>query len=152
MDKIKGVIIKKLEKYDDYRGWLCEVYRKDEDEVRPAMGYVSYTKCGVVRGPHEHKRQSDFFVFAGFGDFELHMWDNRRDSETYKNHMMIVVGESNRCSVLIPPGVVHGYKSISKNGSFSINLPDQLYRGEGKKGEVDEIRHENNQNSEFKIK
>ena len=41
--------------------------------------------------------------------------------------------------VLVPPGVVHGYKAITSSGSFSINLPDKLYAGEGKKEKVDEI-------------
>ena len=151
MDNITGVIIKKLEKFEDDRGWIYEVYREDQDEVKPVMSYVSYTEQNIVRGPHEHEQQSDFFIFVGYGDFELYMWDNRKDSDTYKNHIKIVVGESNRCSVLIPPGVVHGYKAISHGGSFSINLPDKLYKGEEKKEEIDCVRHEDEKNSLFRI-
>ena len=45
-----------------------------------------------------------------------------------------------------------GYKSITKSGSFSINLPDKLYAGPGKKEEVDEIRHEHDSTRNFIIK
>ena len=73
---IKDVIIKKLEKYTDERGWLAEIYRSDEFNFKPAMSYISITRNGIIRGPHEHKFQSDCFVFLGPGNFELHLWDN----------------------------------------------------------------------------
>ncbi|MCG2698591.1 WxcM-like domain-containing protein, partial [Candidatus Parcubacteria bacterium] len=71
---INGVIIKKLNKYKDERGWLAEIFREDEDCYKPVMSYVSATNPGVVRGPHEHVKQSDCFVFVGPGDFELYLW------------------------------------------------------------------------------
>ncbi|MFC1615398.1 dTDP-4-dehydrorhamnose 3,5-epimerase family protein [Patescibacteria group bacterium] len=148
---IKGVIIKKLNKYNDKRGWLAEGYRKDEIDFNPAMLYISITKPKVIRGPHEHKEQSDFFIFLGSGDFELYLWDNRKKSKTYKNKMRIKVGEKNPVKVIVPPGVVHGYKCISKIEAMSFNLPDKLYKGNGKKEDVDEIRWEDDDNSPFKI-
>jgi len=51
---IKDVIIKNLTKYEDNRGWLCEIYRNDETIYRPEMGYLSMTNPGISRGPHEH--------------------------------------------------------------------------------------------------
>src|SRR3989338_11244048 len=106
----------------------------------------------IIDGPHEHKLQNDFFIFIGYGDFMFYLWDNRIDSPTHGNKMEFIVGESYHSSVIVPPGVVHGYKSISANGSFSINLPDVLYAGKNKKESVDEIRHETDPNSKFKIK
>jgi dTDP-4-dehydrorhamnose 3,5-epimerase len=147
----RGVIIKKLEKFSDDRGWLAEIYREDDAKYQPAMGYVSVTKPGIVRGPHEHKFQSDFFVFVGPGSFNLYLWDNRKDSESFGQQETIEVGENNPVGVLVPPGVVHGYKCISDIPAYSINLPDKLYKGEGKKEEVDEIRWEKDPASPFKI-
>ena len=115
------------------------------------MAYVSYTAYNAIRGPHEHKKQSDFFVFIGLGDFALYLWDNRKKSKTYGMQQKLILGESNKATVLVPPGVVHSYKSISKKGSISINLPDKLYAGKGKRGPVDEIRHENNPQSKFRM-
>ena len=148
---LQGVIIKKLNKFSDERGWLAEIYRQDEAKYQPAMAYVSVTQSGVVRGPHEHKFQSDFFVFVGPGSFNLYLWDNREGSETYGQHELIEVGENNPVAVLVPPGVVHGYKCISEISAYSINLPDKLYKGEGKNEEVDEIRWEKDEDSPFKI-
>lgn len=148
---IEGVKIKPLQKFEDERGWLTEIYRSDDDNYSDAMGYVSVTKPGVVRGPHEHVRQSDLFVFAGPGSFRLYLWDRREASPTKGETLEIEVGESNPTAVLVPPGVVHGYKCISETPAWCINLPDKLYKGEGKKEEIDEIRWEKNPNSPYAI-
>jgi len=148
---IKDVVIKSLAKYEDARGWVSELYRADESEYRPVMAYLSFTKPGVARGPHEHKEQSDYFIFPGPGSFELHLWDRRVDSLTHGQYEKIIVGADNPVSIIVPPGVVHGYKCISEIDAMSINLPDKLYRGEGKLEEVDEIRWENDPESPYKI-
>lgn len=148
---IEAVVIKNIKRNEDERGWLAEFFRNDEMEYTPVMAYTSYTKEGVARGPHEHKYQSDYFVFVGPGDFELYLWDRRENSTTVGEAMEVVVGVSNPCFVIVPPGVVHGYKCISKEGAFSINLPNKLYRGQNKSEEVDEIRWESDPNSPYKI-
>ncbi len=148
---IKGVIIKKLEKNCDKRGWLAEIYRNDEIDYRPAMSYISVTKPGVIRGPHEHVHQSDCFVFVGPGSFELHLWDRREELETAEEYLKIEVGEYNPTMVIVPPGVVHGYKCVSENDAYSINLPNKLYKGENKQADIDEIRWEIDPNSPYKI-
>lgn len=148
---IAGVIIKKINKNEDSRGWLAEFYRQDEIAYWPVMAYVSATKPGVVRGPHEHKFQTDGFVFIGPGNFDLHLWDRRENSLTNGEYIKIQAGANNPVLVIVPPGVVHGYKNISDLDGWCINIPDKLYRGEGKSGEVDEIRWEQDESSQYKI-
>lgn len=148
---IKGVIIKKITKFSDERGWLAEIFRNDETDFKPAMSYVSLTKPGIVRGPHEHAEQSDCFVFIGPGEFELHLWDRRKKSETKDEHIKIMVGENNPALVIVPPGVVHGYKCLGPESGWCVNLPDKLYRGIDKKDEIDEIRWEADPTSPYKI-
>ncbi|MFA5155619.1 MAG: dTDP-4-dehydrorhamnose 3,5-epimerase family protein [Patescibacteria group bacterium] len=148
---MQGVIIKKLDKYTDERGWLTEIFRRDELAFTPAMSYVSLTKPGVIRGPHEHVSQSDCFVFLGPGTFRLYLWDRREDSPTKGEALELEVGENNPTLVIVPPGVVHGYKCISEIPALSINLPDALYKGEGKKEAIDEIRWEIDPASPYKI-
>ena len=149
---IKDVVVKNLQKNEDERGWLTEIFRKDELRgYQPVMSYVSSTRPGVVRGPHEHVNQSDCFVFLGPGNFKLYLWDRRENSETKGEEMKIEVGESNPTLVIVPPGVVHGYKCIGDRDAWCINLPDKLYRGENKSEEVDEIRWEKDSESPYKI-
>lgn len=149
---ITGVIVKNINKYEDERGWLSEIYRVDELKYEPNMAYISLTKAGIIRGPHEHRYQSDCFVFVGPGSFSLHLWDRRENSETKGEYLNIEVGENNPTLVIVPPGVVHGYKALGPADSYSLNLPDKLYKGEGKVEEIDEIRWENDGDSPYIIK
>lgn len=148
---INGVIISELKKYEDDRGYLIELYRRDEVDLGVAMSYLSVTLPGIARGPHEHVYQTDYFIFPGSGDFNLYLWDRRKDSTTYGEKIEMTVGESYPCTVTVPPGVVHGYKCISSDSALSINFPDKLYKGVAKKDEIDEIRWEKDANSPYKI-
>ena len=143
--EIKGVIIEKLNKFTDERGYLVETFRIDNlpKEIKPMMSYISYTKPGITRGPHEHEEQTDIFCFMGPGNFKVKLWDNRKESDNYGNCLEVIGGKDNPIRVVVPPGVVHGYKNISKEeDGMVLNYPDKLYRGWDKKEEVDEIRHE----------
>ncbi len=146
--EIEGVLIKDLKVFDDQRGWLTELFRDDElpEEFRPLMGYISMTYPGVVRGPHEHRYQTDYFCF--FGDFTLYLWDNREGSGTYGRKMAIRV---DRKIALVPPGVVHAYKNEGRESGFVVNFPDRLYAGRGRKEPVDEIRYEDVPESPYRV-
>ena len=148
---IEGLIIKKINRHEDQRGYLSEIYRSDELDYKPAMAYISLTKAGTIRGPHEHRYQSDCFAFLGPGNFILHLWDRRKESPTFGEYINLKVGEESPVLVIIPPGIVHGYKSIGPGDSYCLNFPDKLYRGSGKTEEVDEIRWEEDENSPYRI-
>ena len=150
---IKDVIVRPLKKMIDERGWLAELYRQDDlgEIPTPVMSYISLTLPGVARGPHEHVSQTDYFCFIGPSNFKIVLWDNRKNSQTSGKKMIIYAGEDNPTLVVVPPGVVHGYKNIGIKEGMVVNYPDKLYKGPGKKQDVDEIRHESEANSIFKM-
>ena len=148
--RISGVRVIELSTYDDERGSLIETFRSDLLKIKPAMSYVSHTLPGKSRGPHEHRKQTDVFSFIGPGNLKVVLWDNRKESRTYLSRMVITAGKDNPVTLVIPPGVVHGYKNDSSEPGMVINYPDKLYRGYGKKGEVDEVRHEERKNEFYK--
>jgi dTDP-4-dehydrorhamnose 3,5-epimerase len=151
--EIEGVVVNRLTKAFDSRGWLAELFRHDglAEEFFPVMAYISSTNPGVTRGPHEHVDQADFFCFLGPSNFKLRMWDNREQSETFNCVTTLVVGADNPASVLIPAGVVHAYQNVGEVDGIVINCPNRLYRGHGRKEEVDEIRHESDSNTIFRM-
>lgn len=153
LGEIEGVVVKPLVKHLDSRGWLCELFRQDElsDEFFPAMSYISMTSPGTARGPHEHVDQADLFGFLGPSTFKIYMWDNRKHSPTYGNTMVLLAGEDVPKSILIPPGVVHAYKNIGDVMGMVTNYPNRLFGGKQKKERVDEIRHESDPNTIFKL-
>ncbi|HYO62166.1 MAG TPA: dTDP-4-dehydrorhamnose 3,5-epimerase family protein [Pyrinomonadaceae bacterium] len=151
--KIEGVVVRDLRKFLDERGWLAELFRHDEldAEFHPAMAYVSTTQPGVQRGPHEHVSQADLFCFIGPSNFKLRMWDNRRESATFGHVMTLFVGEDSPKSVLVPLGVVHAYRNVGHAPGVVINCPNRLYMGEGRRDPVDEIRHEDDPDTIYRM-
>ena len=151
--EINDVEVRKLRKFNDRRGWLTELFRHDElpAEFFPVMSYMSSTNPGVTRGPHEHVDQADLFCFLGPSNFKLRLWDNRPDSPTYRNVMTLLVGEDNPQAVLVPKGVVHAYQNVGENVGIVINCPNRLYMGEQRAQEVDEIRHEDDPQTLFRM-
>ena len=160
---INDVIAERANQYSDERGFLIEAFRiddwdlneiytlKDGTYVGCPMSYISATIAGQVRGPHEHEDQTDVFLFVGSSKFQIELWDNRPNSDTYENRMKIIAHNSAPLLVVIPPGVVHGYKNIGDALGYVINMPNKLYAGWGKEEEIDEIRWENDENSPFKM-
>lgn len=154
---IKGVFILPTQRYTDPRGWLIETYRQDWlpalglPELQPAMGYISMTNPGVARGPHEHRQQTDWLAFLGPSDFKVFLWDNWAESPTFQSHLQLTLGENNPAVLIVPPGVVHGYKNISEKPGLVLNYPNRLYRGWNRSEPVDEIRYEDDPNSPFRI-
>ncbi|MCC6729670.1 MAG: cupin domain-containing protein [Chthonomonadales bacterium] len=149
MAHIEGVVVRPLRKHTDARGWLMELLRQDELPAGyvPAMGYLSVTRPGVARGPHEHREQADGFCFLS-GEFRLTLWENRAGKARTREEL--VVGDANPVFVVVPAGVVHAYANTGAEDAFVLNFPDRLYAGWGRLEPVDEIRHEEI-DSEFRL-
>ncbi|HYV39510.1 MAG TPA: dTDP-4-dehydrorhamnose 3,5-epimerase family protein [Gemmataceae bacterium] len=150
---VEGVIWRPLRKFHDSRGWLCELYRDDElpEGFNPTMCYVSESFGGVQRGPHEHVDQTDYFCFLGPSNFEMVVWDNRPGSPTFRRRFSDIVGVDKPMLVVIPPGVVHAYRNVGTGLGWVFNLPNRMYKGAGRKEEVDEIRHEADPNTPYQF-
>jgi dTDP-4-dehydrorhamnose 3,5-epimerase len=154
---IKGVWLARAVIHSDERGWLSEVFRVDWFERKPLitgqpmMGYVSVTLPGVMRGPHEHREQTDLFVFLGPADFRVVLWDNRSNSWSAGKRLELKLGGGNPELLIVPPGVVHAYQNIGDVPGWVLNFPDRLYRGWGGSSEADEIRYEEQADAQFRL-
>lgn len=150
---IDGVIVKRLVKHIDQRGWLVELFRYDEldGEHYPQMAYISATSTEQARGPHEHNDQTDLFCFLGPSNFKVYLWDNRKRSPTFQNKMVVLAGEDDPKSIIVPAGVVHAYKNVGSMEGKVFNCPNRLYAGRGRTEQVDEVRHENDPHTIFQL-
>lgn len=151
--EIRDVVVRELRKAEDDRGWLAELFRQDEltEEFWPVMAYISSSKPGVIRGPHEHTDQADLFCFIGPSNFKVRMWDNRPDSETFNYVMTLSAGEDNPRAVLVPKGIVHAYQNVGNVDGVVINCPNRLHKGPDRREAVDEIRHEDVSETVFRM-
>lgn len=148
---IPGVSFRRLLTHEDDRGTLTELFRNDwlDEPQYPVMVYLSMTKPGHVRGPHEHREQDDLFVFLGTSEFTLHLWENREGLKAAPETHTMPKGEA--WLVIVPHGVVHGYRNSGAEEGWVFNGPNRLYGGVGVSGPVDEIRYETREDVPFRI-
>jgi dTDP-4-dehydrorhamnose 3,5-epimerase len=148
---ITGVKWIPLKFFSDPRGWLVELFRNDliDPAFQPVMAYVSQTKPGVARGPHEHADQADYFCFFGPSTFRVYLWDARPDSPTYKSKEVRDAGENSPYALIVPAGVVHAYRNVGDKDGLVFNAANRLYGGWLKQDPVDEIRHEKDPNTPY---
>lgn len=109
---INGVEIKKLTVYPDDRGFFAEI-AKEGEAVWKDLKQLSVTQTypGVVKAFHWHKRQYDLW-FCAAGNIQAVLWDQREDSPTKGETQVVYMGERAPVALLIPPGVVHGYRVL----------------------------------------
>jgi len=133
-----GVIIRSLKTYNDSRGMVCETFRTDSDiNSDSKMCYISETEPYIMRGPHEHVAQRDEFV-----SWKNHMCYMFYDTASKKS-AYYMTDPTKIINVSVKPGILHAYRNLDDKPSATLNYPTSLFMGEGKKGQTDEIRHEN---------
>ena len=124
---IKGVEVKKLKIIPDDRGRLMEILRSDEP-IFKKFGQVYMTTAfpGVVKAWHYHKLQDDHFTCIS-GVMRLALYDDRKDSPTYKEVNDFIISLDNPILVKIPKLVYHGFKCVSDKEAVVINVPTLPY-------------------------
>lgn len=150
---LPGVRVEALPVYKDTRGSLHELFRVDEIPAgfKPLMACSSWSHSGVARGPHQHVGQDDYFTFAGPSDFRVYLWDDRPGAAGAARGWFINTGEQAPTRIHVPRGVVHAYKNIGNTMGLVVTVTSLLFKGEGRRDPVDEIRHELNPQSPYQI-
>ncbi|SFM60607.1 dTDP-4-dehydrorhamnose 3,5-epimerase family protein [Thermodesulforhabdus norvegica] len=135
---IDGVVLKDITLYADERGFLLEVIRMNDNEMKASnirQIIASYSYPGVIKGWHLHTKQEDRLVCVK-GMVKLVLYDYRHNSPTYRQVNEIFMGERYPRAVFIPPGVFHGVKNIGQEIAVVIGMPSLLYDPDN----VDEVR------------
>ncbi len=113
-DVVAGVVVVEPEAHGDARGRFVESYRRSWFPAGREMvqGNRSEKQAGALVGLHYHLHQADYwYMIRGRAQVVLH--DLREGSPTDGATLSLELdGESER-GVFIPPGVAHGFASIT---------------------------------------
>jgi dTDP-4-dehydrorhamnose 3,5-epimerase len=124
---IQGVEINKLRVIPDERGLVMEILRSDDSFFQKfGQVYLSVVYPNVIKAWHFHKIQTDHFAVIK-GMAKIVLYDQRKNSKTYKEVNEFFLGEQNPCLIVIPNMVVHGMKGIGTKPAYLINCPTELY-------------------------
>jgi dTDP-4-dehydrorhamnose 3,5-epimerase len=131
---IAGAHVVPLVTHPDDRGSLTEDYRRSWVPGMREMvqGNVSFSRAGVLRGMHFHRRQADWWTFYT-GSAVVGLFDLRRGSPTEgkKAEVRVDTGEGLR-ALYIPRGVAHGF--YAETDVILHYLVDRYYTGEDEFG------------------
>lgn len=115
---IDGVRIVKLRKFRDERGWFCELRRESwyaelSGGRASCQTNMSFSKAGVIRGLHWHKRGQDDLFFCPVGHARVVLFDRREGSRTEGVAWSVEIDQDNCLAVYIPGQVAHGFEALT---------------------------------------
>lgn len=129
-DLVPGVKIHPVAVHPDDRGYFLEVARLGMGAVSafPVQSQVSaaVSYAGTIKAFHYHQRQTDYWVPIQ-GILQVALVDLRMDSPAFGLRNTIYVGHLRPWSLVIPPGVGHGYKVVGSDSALLVYLTSQHY-------------------------
>ena len=123
---IDGVTVIPLKSFGDDRGYFFESYRRGwiPGGREMVQGNCSFSKKGVLRGLHYHRKQADLWTVPS-GMVRAGLYDFRAGSPTFGLAQTLEIGVRNPMGLYIPKGVAHGFYALED--SFMTYLVDEYY-------------------------
>lgn len=103
---VESPSLRTLQVHKDDRGNVREVWRESWGTPPVKQMVRSFSRAGVLRGLHHHRKQWDIWTFvAGMATVQLY------DPQTAW-HKSIAVADAS-LTIIIPPGISHGFQAIT---------------------------------------
>lgn len=124
---IQDVMVKKLVRHADDRGFFMEILREDEALLK-RFGQASMSKSypGVIKAFHYHERQDDIWFFP-VGNAQVVLHDLRAGSPTKGETNVFYLGEDHPEVVVIPAGIAHGYRVLGNQPACIVYFTTEAY-------------------------
>ena len=131
--ELKGVWVYEPEIFRDERGYFLETYNAGQlpDDLKGQL-FVQDNEAkssrGVIRGLHYQVPpfEQAKLVRCVSGEILDVIVDIRPDSETYGQHLAVLLNEDNKKQLDVPRGFAHGYAVLSATAIFAYKC-DNYY-------------------------
>lgn len=117
---LDGVLVFKLNKYKDQRGYFTEAYNQInfdklcKKKTAFVQDNISVSKSGVIRGLHYQSKpfeQGKLVTVLRGKIFDVAV-DLRKNSKFYGKYFSIILSEKNNKQLWVPEGFAHGFMSL----------------------------------------
>jgi dTDP-4-dehydrorhamnose 3,5-epimerase len=134
--KIPDVVLIKPKVFEDERGFFMETFKLNDFEkfgidFKPVQENHSKSKFAVLRGLHFQKKpyeQAKLFRCIKGKIFDVAV-DIRKNSQTFGQHVSVILSAANKNILFVPKGFVHGFEVLSKEAEV-VYLVDNVYMSE----------------------
>jgi dTDP-4-dehydrorhamnose 3,5-epimerase len=131
---IEGARLIALAPHPDERGSFTEAYRRAwlPEGREMVQGNLSFSRAGVLRGLHFHRRQADYWCVVQ-GSALVGLYDLRQGSPTEGTKAEVPLSsDGDPRALYIPKGVAHGF--FAQTDLLLYYLVDEYYSGEDEFG------------------
>lgn len=113
-ETIKDVLVVEPDRHGDERGVFIETYRRSWFPLGREMvqGNRADRAAGAIVGLHFHLHQADYWTVPR-GKARVVLHDLRSGSPTVGATLCMDLDETNALGVWIPPGVAHGFATLT---------------------------------------
>ena len=117
---LNGVLVIKLTKFKDRRGYFTEVYNQEKfdklvkKKVKLVQDNISLSRSGTIRGLHYQTKpfeQGKLVTVLKGKIFDVAV-DIRKNSKSYGKYFSIILSEKNNKQLWIPAGFAHGFMAL----------------------------------------
>jgi len=120
--KLDGVLLIKLDVFEDFRGQYVETYNEDlyrqkGIDVKFRQDDISVSSRHVLRGVHGDN-ETWKLISCLYGSFYLMVVNNDEKSPQYKKWQAFTLSDTNRQQVLVPPKFGNGHVVLSDKAIF----------------------------------
>jgi dTDP-4-dehydrorhamnose 3,5-epimerase len=105
---VEGILRIPLRRFEDERGWFCELRRESLLPKPTVQTNVSLSRCGVIRGLHYHERGQDDLFACLQGTARVVVLD-RTTGATFTED----IGDENPVALYIPGRHAHGFEALT---------------------------------------
>ena len=105
---VDGIVRIPLRRYEDERGWFCELRRESLLPNPTMQTNVSFFRSGVIRGLHYHERGQDDLFACIQGTARVVVLD-RQSGETFTED----IGDENPVVLYFPGRHAHGFEALT---------------------------------------
>ena len=105
---VEGVLRIPLRRFEDERGWFCELRRDSALPKRMVQTNVVFSRKGVIRALHFHERGQDDLFIALEGTARIVVLD-RSTGATFTED----IGDDNPMAIYVPGQHAHGYEALT---------------------------------------
>jgi dTDP-4-dehydrorhamnose 3,5-epimerase len=105
---VDGVLRIPLRRFEDDRGWFCELRRDSALPKATVQTNISFSRAGVIRGLHFHEHGQDDLFVCVHGTARVVVLD-RETGATFTED----IGDDNLVAIYVPGRHAHGFEALT---------------------------------------
>ncbi len=127
MSRIEGVEVRPLQRFEDARGVVLRMLRRDDGHFE-GFGeiYFSVVNPGAVKAWRRHRRVTSFLAVP-IGQLRLVLFDDRSSSATAGSCLELQLGADNYQLVTVPPLIWTGWQGLDHIPALLANCATEPY-------------------------